>query len=183
MLETRNGFPDITDLIDALKSRETGNMTYSNIPRPILRGEDEDGVIFEEGTTSNYFYSIIENTTYSFAYNFENDDLTFVYPLEDNLTDNTLSIYHDLNGYRKVFPSIYDTLMVQQPHTSADYPFTLLTTAKSTVKLAPKIFCDPNLYLHDYNYPNLTFIHNFLNGAGDNVGCNNSDGIFEIRAR
>lgn len=183
MLETRDGDPDITDLLNALKNKETGNITYSGISRPILRGEDQDGIIYEEGTTSNYFYSSIEETPFSFAYNFENDDLTFIYPPDENLTSSTTTVYHDLNGYRDVFFNIYNDLMVQQPNTSADYPFSLLTFRNSTVKLAPKTFCDPNLFLRDYNYPNLFFIHNFLNGAGENVGCGDRDGIFEIRAR
>lgn len=183
MLETKNGVPDITNLRNALKNRQTGSISYSGISRPILRGEDQDGIIFEEGTTSNYFYSTIENTSYSFAYNFENDDLTFVYPSEVNLTNDVTAIYHDLNLYRSVFLSIYNSLQVQQPNTSADYPFTLLTKVRSTVKLAPKTFCNPNRYLRDYNYPNLTVIHNFLNGNGDNVGCDDPNGIFEIRAR
>ena len=183
MLETQDGVPDISSLLNALRNRETGNITYSNIPRPILRGEDQDGIIYEQGTTSNYFYSTIDRTTFSFAYNFENDDLTFVYPSEENLTSDTTNVYHDLNGYRDVFPTIYNELMVQQPGSNADYLFTLLTSRNSTVKLAPKAFCDPNLYLRDYNYPSLTSIHEFLNGAGENPGCNDSDGIFEIRAR
>ena len=183
MLETRDGVPDITNLINALKSRQTGHITYPDISRPILRGEDQDGIIYEEGTTSNYFYSVIENTTFSFAYNFENDDLTFIYPPDDNLTSSTTTVYHDLNGYSDVFPSIYNDLMVQQPGTDADYSFSLLTFRNSTVKLAPKVFCNPNLFLRDYDYPNLTFIHNFLNGAGENVGCDDDNGIFEIRAR
>lgn len=183
MLETRNGVPDISSLLNALKNGETGNITYSNIPRPILRGEDQDGIIYEEGTTSNYFYSPIDQTTFSFAYNFENDDLTFVYPDESNLTSDTTNVYHDLNAYRDVFPSIYNELMVQQAGSLADYPFSLLTNRNSTVKLAPKAFCDPNLYLRDYDYPSLTFIHNFLNGEGENEGCNDPNAIFEIRAR
>lgn len=183
MLETQDGVPDITSLLNALKNRQTGSITYPDISRPILRGEDQDGIIYEEGTTSNYFYSYIEGTNFSFAYNFESDDLTFIYPPDESLTSDTTSVYHDLNGYRNVFPNIYNELMVQQPNASADYPFSLLTNRNSTVKVAPKAFCNPNLYLRDYNYPNLTFIHNFLNGAGENVGCNNSNGVFEIRAR
>ena len=182
VLETRDGDPNINNLINALKSRQTGRITYPDISRPILRGEDQDGIIYEEGTTSNYFYSVIENTDFSFAYNFENDDLTFIYPSGENLTSSTTSVYHDLTGYSDVFPSIYSDLMVQQPGISADYPFSLLTFRNSTIKLAPKAFCNPNRFLRDYDYPNLTLIHNFLNGAGENVGCD-LDGVFEIRAR
>ena len=183
MLETQDGVPDITNLLNALRNRETGNITYSDIPRPVLRGEDQDGIIYEEGTTSNYFYSRIENTDYAFAYNFENDDLNFIYPEDENLINSVPTIYHDLNRYRDVFPDIFNALMVQQPNTSADYPFTLLTSLNSTIKLAPKAFCDPNLYLREYDYPSLTFIDNFLNGAGENVGCDDGNGTFEIRAR
>ena len=183
MLETRNGVPDITNLLNALRNMETGNITYSDISRPVLRGEDQDGIIFEEGTTSNYFYSNIENTNYAFAYNFENDDLNFIYPEDENLTSTVPTIYHDLNRYRDVFPVIFDALMVQQPNTSAEYPFTLLTNTNSTIKLAPKAFCDPNRYLREFDYPSLTTIHNFLNGGGENFGCDDGNGVFEIRAR
>ena len=183
MLETQQDESlNINSLINALKNQETGNITYSNVPRPVLRGEDEDGIIFEEGTTSNYFYSSIENTNFSFAYNFENDDLTFIYPEDENLTNSVPAIYHDLNGYRDVFPNIFNALMVQQPNTSVEYQFTLLTHLNSTIKIAPKAFCDPSRYLREYDYPSLTFIHNFLNGDGENFGCDDG-GVFDIRAR
>jgi len=45
MLETRDGVPNINDLLAALRNGETGNITYTNIPRPVLRGEDQDGII------------------------------------------------------------------------------------------------------------------------------------------
>jgi len=183
MLETRDGVPNINDLLAALKNGETGNITYTNIPRPVLRGEDQDGIIYEEGTTSNYFYTDLPGTEFSFAFNFEDNDLTFIYPLEESVNLSVPSIYHDLNAYSRAFPSIFNSLDVQQPRTSLDYQLTLLTMRNSTVKLAPKAFCHPNLYLRGENYPNLTFVHNYLNGAGENVGCDNPDGVFEIRAR
>ena len=183
MLETRDGDPNINALIAAMKNKETGNMTFTNVPRPVLRGEDQDGIIYEEGTTSNYFYTDIPGTDFSFAFNFESNDLTFIYPQEDSVTLSTPSVYHDLNAYSTVFPNIFSSLDVQQPRTLRDYELTLLTMRNSTVKLAPKAFCHPNLYLRGENYPNLTFVHNYLNGAGDNVGCDSPDGVFEIRAR
>ena len=117
-------------------------------------------------------------------YNFENDDLNFIFPKDENLTNSVPAIYHDLNGYRDVFPHIFNALMVQQPNTSVEYPFTLLTNLNSTVKLVPKAFCDPNQYLREYDISvsmTIQAIHNFLNGNGDNNGCD--DGVFEIRAR
>jgi len=97
-------------------------------------------------------------------------------------TISASSVYHDLNAYSRVFPSIFSSLYVQQPHTLYDYELTLLSVRNSTVKVAPKAFCHPNLYLKEESYPNLTYVHYYLNGTGDNVGFDSSDGVFEIRA-
>ena len=38
-----------------------------NIPHPMLRVEDQDGIIYEEGTTSSNYYTGLPSTEFSFA--------------------------------------------------------------------------------------------------------------------
>lgn len=136
-------------------------------PRARLKGSLTDGVKWDV-VKFTYHYSHVPNTDYSFAFVLTEDD-KLQYELQDfSYQENQgPEYYHEIQKFSKEKQE--NELKVSS--TQKYYDHVTIATAKSTVKLAPRAFCDPTRYVLS-GEPRFPYMDSFLNSnTTPNIGC------------
>ena len=155
----------------AMLARTTGYVLASNAPRFQNNGDFSDGVSWRSGQNSHYWYGGIANSSFSFAFNLGDDDLS--YRKANPARNSSLTyLYHKIVEYSHV-PGVS---VAVETGTNAMYGSNIpIAPQHMTFFVAARGFCDPVDYLLDHvsgQNPNTSVVHSTVNSdAPAGVGC------------
>lgn len=166
-------------VVDSMKEGKTGQLRIENAYRTLPKGDFQDG-LENIKTPVTYFYSGIEDSTYSFAFSFTDSDLNYRRPDKPSqaIQDLPTSYYGHLKSYntnyvRKELGPLCDSLDLQ--YNTDEYPDQYISRHHSSVFIAAKGYCDANKYLFNDNSSQLTVqVHKLINNLDNPTECNTS---------
>eukprot|EP00761_Pharyngomonas_kirbyi_P005291 gb/GECH01005296.1/.p1 GENE.gb/GECH01005296.1/~~gb/GECH01005296.1/.p1 ORF type:complete len:1239 (+),score=289.74 gb/GECH01005296.1/:1-3717(+) len=175
-LETKNGSPEGFEQVRiALLNGETGSKTLET-----LRERQQGGAFSgmrQERITQTYYYTKIEGTPFSLALVLEDPEDIHHKTLVEPETVDFSSYYHRLD-------LVYEESVLQELDKELDvikhpdkYKHTYISRQHSTVKLAPRAFCNANEYVQDIeNGTSVQEMQTVINMPKTaSSGCNSND--------
>ncbi|XP_030839369.1 voltage-dependent calcium channel subunit alpha-2/delta-3-like [Strongylocentrotus purpuratus] len=187
-LEQPEGKPESFSIVE--KDMRQGMSGFLYIPdaiRGIPKGDFADGVkTLQQPAT--YYYTSLNQSVYSFAFNLADTDRSFRRleepPDRDRYNTSYFNLLIEYNSSlaRTDLPGVFEDIEVyydvpKYPHLRVSYKF-------SSIRFAPKCYCNPNDFLFDDDLATKTVrAHKFYNGNDPDVGCNHPDGVFEQNTR
>ncbi|XP_063967969.1 voltage-dependent calcium channel subunit alpha-2/delta-3-like [Lytechinus pictus] len=187
-LEQPEGKPESFSIIE--KEMRRGMSGFLYIPdaiRGIPKGDFADGVkTLQQPAT--YYYTSLNQSVYSFAFNLADTDKSFR-RLEEppdreryNKSYFNLLIEYNSTLARKELPGAFEEIEVY--YDEPKYPHLRVSYKYSSIRFAPKCYCNPNAFLFDDDLATKTVrAHKFYNGNDTDVGCSHPDGVFEQNTR
>ncbi|XP_038057398.1 voltage-dependent calcium channel subunit alpha-2/delta-3-like [Patiria miniata] len=180
-LEQPEGQPEeFSAVIDAMLKGETGYREIKNAQRGVPKGSFSDGVK-RQVMPATYFYTHLDKTDYSFAFSLAKTDEVFRQAeepkdrshLQPTSYFNLLKEYNSTLG-RQELPGEFEKMQVF--YNEPKYPDLRVSYLYSSFFLAPRCYCDPNVYLVDDDLATKTVAaHKFINGWDPDVECPKDD--------
>ncbi|XP_033124937.1 voltage-dependent calcium channel subunit alpha-2/delta-1-like [Anneissia japonica] len=184
-LEQRDGKPENFSIVENnMKAGKSGFTYIKNAVRGVPKGDFSDGVkVFIMPAT--YYYTSLNQSEYSFAFSLADTDSTFRRSNEpQDKSSLPMSVFNILTEYNsplakerlnKNGSDLYKEMEIK--YDEPKYKGLTVTYKHSSVKFAPKCYCNPNKFIFDDDLAMKTVMaHEFMNGD-DNPGCPN--GTFE----
>lgn len=136
----------MTQMINNMMQRSTGSYATVQL-RTEPRGDRREGTLVSQRLVQ-YTYRPITGSQYSFAFVLSLPDDYFLRTPLPLANETRTSYYHLLQMYNQFLPGIAAPLNIQQT-TSSDRlrPNSFLSLTESSVKLAPRAFCDSLRYV------------------------------------
>ena len=150
-LEQNKGVPVAFDqIVTAMRAGSTGYKVINDTQRFLPAGDVLDGVVWVPGNR-HYYYGHIAQSTYSFAFNLGDHDLSYQEPelpvricATNDACFSETAVYHQIQEVQSGSSGSVDLSI-----TSNQLPFGIEPVAKGylSFKLAPKAFCNPVAYI------------------------------------
>ena len=149
-----------------MMAQQTGSSALIAGPRAQQKGSASDGVIWLTDKQYTYYYDTVAGTDYAFAFVLAEED-KLQYDLQDFAYSGTqgYNYYHEISKYTG---SKATALNRRTGFTG--YSRLTVALAQSSVKLAPRAFCDPTHFALAGD-PDFAYMDAFLNSNQTNLQC------------
>lgn len=157
-----------------------------NARRGTPKGDYRAGVKYDI-LPLEYYYATLEESDYAFALILSDADKTYRRLKEPREPTNATSYFNLLIEYnstivREKYPNVFDYLQVKS--NEEKYPNLRVTYLHSSIMLAPKCHCDPNVYFFDDNLAKKTLdAHSYMNSLTPERGCQTIQDKYEKGTR
>ncbi|XP_071499643.1 voltage-dependent calcium channel subunit alpha-2/delta-3-like [Diadema antillarum] len=186
-LEQPEGKPEaFSKVVSEMRQGKSGSLYIQDAIRGIPKGDFADGVKTQK-MPATYFYTSLNDSVYSFAFNLADTDKIFRRLAEppDRSRYNTsyfnLLIEYNSTLARQDLPGLIDEIEVY--YDEPKYPKLRVSYKYSSIRFAPKCYCNPNDFLFDDDLAKKTVrAHKFFNGNETDLGCTEG-GYFEKNTR